>query len=143
MGRRRRGSPGVRIHVEKRAVGAHLPHEWTRWPDGGCSVPQPRAWMVGPAGSSVHLVPPTGRHLPPCPDDVPARVLGLTQRLPACAFLGAGISRLAGLASSGPAGCCGHWCVCVCVCVCMCAQLDPHVSVYGVWGSVGGWWLLK
>ena len=28
--------------------------------------------------------------------------------------------------------------VCVCVCVCMCAQLDLHVSVYGVWGSVGG-----
>ena len=129
------GSPGVRIHVEKRTLGADLPYGWTRW---RVFVPRPQGWMVGAAGSSVPLVPPTGRHLPSCPDDVSACILGLTQRLPACAFPGAGISRLAGLAGSGPAGCCRHWCVCVCVCVCVCAQLDLLVSVYGVWGSVGG-----
>lgn len=76
--------------------------------------------------------------LPPCPDDVPAGVLGLTQWRPDCTFR-------SGLPGDGHLmlGWAGWFracwvlrapgCVCVCVCggaaACMCARLGLLVSV--------------
>lgn len=137
------GSPVTRVHGEERSWG------WAMLTLGGTCHPTVAASCLatewGRASSSPRLAP-TGPYLPPGPEHVPAGSLRLTQRLPACASRdaspGAGISRLAGLAGSGPAGCCWHQPVCVraracgCVCVHACAQLACLCVCVGV---LGGW----